>query len=332
MSIIYSNLKLEGKAGSIVKMLRVNDLLFLVILLGVMEKWVAEPLLLHYQAPVQLNTWMLVLLIAAVVLIAAGGHVINDYFDVKIDAINNPDELVITKQVSKKEAMLIFQIATGLGLACGLTAAWVLQSMALATVFILVPGVLWFYSSSYKRMFLVGNLIIASLFALVPMVIALANWAAINLNYGEEALGGLFLSHQIICWIGCFSLFLFCCTWIREQVKDIEEQNGDRELECHTFPVKYGDLATKIFATVLIAGTCALISYFNFALLPIDFAWGNFATRFYLMLLVALVCELWLLWAAELPSDYRHAQLLMKFIMFMGAMFAFCVPKLLAAC
>lgn len=331
MSIIYSNLKLEGKGGGIIKLLRPNDLLFLIILLGVMEKWVVEPVLLRYQAPVQLSWWILTLLIAAVVLIAAGGHVINDYFDVKIDAINNPDSLVITNTVSKKEAMLLFQIVTGLGIVCGLSAAWVLQSMALATVFILVPGILWFYSSSYKRMFLVGNLIIASLFALVPMVIALANWAAIRLNYGEDDMGGLVLSHDIICWVGAFSLFLFMCTWIREQVKDIEEQNGDRELECHTFPVKYGELATKIFTTVLIACACALISYFNFALLPIEFAWGNMATRFYLMLIVTFGCELWLLWAAQLPSDYRHAQLLMKFIMFMGAMFAFCIPKMLGA-
>ena len=47
--------------------------------------------------------------------------------------------------------------------------------------------------------------------------------------------------------------------------------------------------------------------------------------------MVAFVCELVLLWAAKLPTDYRNAQMLMKFILFMGTMYAICVPKILDA-
>jgi hypothetical protein len=81
--------------------------------------------------------------------------------------------------------------------------------------------------------------------------------------------------------------------------------------------------------TVLLFITCGLISYVNFVLLPVPFSWGSFVSRFYLLLMVAMLCELWLLWAAKLPSDYKNAQVLLKFIMFMGTMYAFCVPKIL---
>jgi len=283
----------------------------------------------QYQLGPQLLWWQLLLLIAATVLIAAGGYVINDYFDVKIDAINSPDTLVITRDVTKEEAMLLFRCLTAAGILCGVALAVVLRSLFLGTVFVVVPGMLWFYSSSYKRMFLVGNIVIALLSGITPLLVAFANAAAMNIHYGPDHFGSMYVISQMYEWMGGFALFAFLCTWIREVVKDIQDVEGDRELECHTFPVKIGDLGTKIFVTVLILLTCAILSYFNFVLLPVSFSWGSFVSRFYLLLMIAFVCELALLWVAKLPADYRNAQILMKFIMFMGTMYSFCVPKIL---
>ena len=322
---------MEGKSGGMVRLTRPNNLLFLIILLGVMEKWVAEPILAQYQLGPQLSWWQLLLLIAAVVLIAAGGYVVNDYFDVKIDAINRPDKLVITRDVTKEEAMMLFRGLTAAGIVSGIALSIVLKSFLLGCVFVIVPGMLWFYSSSYKRMFLVGNLVIALLSGLTPLLVTFANAAALRLTYGPDHFGSMYVVNEMFAWTGGFALFAFLCTWIREVVKDMQDVEGDRELECHTFPVKWGETATKIFVTVLILITCGVLSYFNFSLLPIAFSWGNFASRFYLLLLVAFCCELALLWVAQLPSDYRNAQILMKFLMFMGTMYAFCVPKILEA-
>lgn len=329
MSVYYSMFQMEGKSGGMVRLTRPNNLLFLIILMGVMEKWVAEPILAKYQLAPQLCWWQLFLLIAAVVLIAAGGYVINDYFDVKIDAINRPDKLVITRDVTKAEAMVLFRALTAVGILAGISLALVLKSWLLGSIFVVVPGILWFYSSSYKRMFLVGNLVIALLSGLTPLLVAFANAAVLKLNYGPDHFGSMYVSNELLAWTGGFGLFAFLCTWIREVVKDMQDVEGDRELECHTFPVVCGDLGSKIFATALILLTCAVLSYFNFYLLPISFSWGSFISRFYLLLLVAFACELALLWVAKLPSDYRNAQVLMKFLMFMGTMYAFCVPKIL---
>lgn len=331
MSVFYSAFEMEGKTGGLVRLVRPNNLLFLIILLGVMEKWVAEPILAQYQLAPQLTWWMLVLLIAAVVLIAAGGYVINDYFDVKIDSINRPDKLIVTRAVSKREAMIFFQVLTGMGIACGVALAIVLKSLLLGAVFAVVPGILWFYSSSYKRMLIVGNLVIAFLSGLTPLLVVWSNAAALRLTYGEEHFGSMYVVSQMYAWIGGFAIFAFLCTWVREVIKDMQDEEGDRELECHTMPVVCGPLWSKVFTTLLLAVIGGLMSYVNFGLLPIPFSWGNFVSRFYLVLMVAWVCALWLLWSAKLSSDYRNAQVLMKFLMFMGTMYAFCVPRILEA-
>lgn len=318
---------------SILRLLRFDNLLFLVILIGVMEKWVIKPIMAHYQLPEPLLWWQLLLLIAAVVLIAAGGYVINDYFDVKIDRINRPDDLIITRDVSKQTAMYIFYALTGAGIACGLVLSLVLHSMSLLTVFILTPGILWFYSASYKRQFLVGNIVVALMAALVPLTVGLAADASIKLLYGDDSMAAQYIVNMCHLWMFGFAVFAFLCTLIREVIKDIEDQEGDRELECHTWPVKYGDTASKVFVTVLTLITVALLTWVTFAWLPahvgLTFSWGNLASRFYLFLLVGFACDMWLLWAAKLPADYRHAQQLMKFVMFIGMMFSICVKALL---
>ena len=331
MSVYYSKFQMEGKSGGLIRLMRPNTLLFLIILLGMMEKWVAEPILAQYQLTPQLTWWQLLLLIAGVVLIAAGGFVANDYFDVKIDAINRPDELIVSRDVPKEEAMILFKALTAAGITCGLAVSIVLKSVLLGSIFVIVPGMLWFYSSSYKRMFLVGNLVVALLVALTPLVIAFANGAALSLRYGAETFGSIYVANEMIVWMGGFAVFFFLCMWIHEVVKNMQNVEGDRELECHTFPVKYGETASKVFATVLLAITCIVLSFFNFVLLPMAFCWGNFVSRFYLLLMIALICELVLLWSGKLPTDYRNAKVLMKFILFMGTMYAICVPKIIEA-
>lgn len=330
MSVFYSNMQMEGKSGGIVRLTRPNSLLFLIIALGVTEKWVVEPILAQYQLAPQLSWWQLVLIIAAVVLIAAGGFVINDYFDVKIDAINRPERLIVTRDVTKAEAMQLFQILTGLGVIAGVAAAVTLHSLLLGAIFVLVPGMIWFYSSSYKRMPVVGNLVIAFLAGLVPLVIAFANSAALELHYGPDHFGSLYVSSEIYLWTGGFALFAFLDTWLLQLLKDAQGVEGQRELECLTFPVRFGALSTKLLATLLIAVICGLLTWGILFSGTLQISFSSFTFRYYILLMVAFLCELALVWAAKLPSDYRNAQVLAGFILFLGFLATMCVPKILA--
>ncbi|MCQ2346604.1 MAG: geranylgeranylglycerol-phosphate geranylgeranyltransferase [Paludibacteraceae bacterium] len=312
-----------------IRLIRWSNLMFIAILMWVMEKWVAVPVLNHIGFSEQLPWWLLLMLTLSTVLIAAGGYVINDYFDVKIDRINRPDRVIVAETVSKESAMLYFQILTGCGLALGVWSAAAVHSWTLGLIFVMVPGLLWFYSSSYKRLFLIGNLIISLAAGLTPLTIAIANIGYMNRLYGS-IMQWMPVAHDLYLWLGGFALFAFLCTWIRETIKDLQDQMGDRELECHTMPIVIGETWTKVFITVLTLATMALIAVAHWCWLPFPTIWHSLATRFVVFgLLVPFACDLWLLWAAKIPSDYKTAQNVMKFIMFIGTMFSFVVLKLL---
>ena len=297
--------------------MRWQNLLFLAFLMWVMERVCATVLYANgfYE---MLPWWYLVLLIGGSVGVAAGGYIINDYFDIKIDRINRADKLIVTQTISKDQAIWAYRIATGIGVLLGLAASWVVRSWALAVIFVFVPGLLWFYSSAYKRQFLLGNLIIALSAALPPILLALANVGWLNCHFAI-IMPYLTFSKDIFYWMSGFAMFAFLLTWIREIVKDLQDQAGDRDLECHTLPIVLGETWTKIILTLLIAGTSGLIAYFAFTLRAmVAYPW-----LIPCCLLVLLVCELFLLWTAKIPTDYRRAQLIVKITMFVGILYAF---------
>lgn len=300
-------------------------MLFLGALIWVMEKWVATPVLREAGFGEQLPWYVTLLLMCAAMLIGAGGYVINDYFDVKIDRINRPDEVVVTRSVSKPAAMRLSIALSGTGIACGIAAAVLLRSLTLGILFVIIPGLLWFYSSSYKRLFLIGNLIIALLAGLTPLIVAMANVAQLELLYAS-ILPYMSLPHDLYCWLGGFGLFAFLLTWIREIVKDLQDQMGDRELECHSMPIVWGEKWTKVFVTGLIVLTIAIIGHLWYHVLPFPISWSSLSTRYIVFgIVIPLLCALCLLWAAKIPSDYKSCQQILKLAMVFGTLYSYVI-------
>lgn len=309
------------------RLVRWSNLLFLGALIWLMEKWVATPILNEAAFGEQLPGWIVLLIMLATVLIAAGGYVINDYFDVKIDRINRPDEVIVTRTISKPAAMRLSLGLSGTGIVCGIIAAWVLRSMTIGMIFVIVPGLLWFYSSSYKRLFMVGNLTIALLAGLTPLIVGMANVAILQLRY-ESILPYTTLEHDIYAWLGGFALFAFLLTWIREIVKDLQDQMGDRELECHSMPVVWGETWTKVFVTMLMVSTIAIIGHLWWHVLPFETSWMSLSTRYIVLgVVIPILCSIWLLWSAKIPSDYKTCQQMVKFTMLLGMLYSFCVVR-----
>ena len=300
-------------------------MLFLGALIWVMEKWVATPVLREAGFGEQLPWYVTLLLMCAAMLIGAGGYVINDYFDVKIDRINRPDEVVVTRSVSKPAAMRLSIALSGTGIACGIAAAVLLRSLTLGILFVIIPGLLWFYSSSYKRLFLIGNLIIALLAGLTPLIVAMANVAQLEVLYAS-ILPYMSLPHDLYCWLGGFGLFAFLLTWIREIVKDLQDQMGDRELECHSMPIVWGEKWTKVFVTGLIVLTIAIIGHLWYHVLPFPISWSSLSTRYIVFgIVIPLLCALCLLWAAKIPSDYKSCQQILKLAMVFGTLYSYVI-------
>lgn len=307
------------------QLLRVGNLTFVAILLYVMEKWVATPLLQLEQFGELMPWWILTLLIVSVVGIAAGGYVINDYFDVKIDRINRPDNLVVTRIISRDAAMNLFYGLTAVGVIAGTVVAWWAHSWTLLFTYVVIPGLLWFYSASYKRMFLVGNIVVAFASAIVPLLVAIANADYLHHLY-QNALAYSPIVGELYVWTGGFAAFAFLLTWVREIVKDIEDIEGDREMECRTLPIVWGDKVAKIIATILLVVIATLIVYILFAVLPFSHEWKSLPTRYVVFgLIVPILCSIVLLWAANNRTEYHRVQTIIKFAMFMGMLFSYVI-------
>jgi 4-hydroxybenzoate polyprenyltransferase len=128
----------------------------------------------------------------------------------------------------------------------------------LGALFLLVSGLLYFYSASYKRQFLIGNLIVAILTAMVPLLVVIYEWPALYKYYTINAVSFPELKF-IFYWVGGFSLFAFLTTLTREIIKDIEDFDGDIAYGRNTVPVVIGVLSAKVVSICLIIITVVLL-------------------------------------------------------------------------
>jgi 4-hydroxybenzoate polyprenyltransferase len=155
----------------------------------------------------------------------------------------------------------------------------------------------------------------------------MANVAQLQLLYAS-ILPYTTLVRDLYMWLGGFALFAFLLTWIREIIKDMQDQMGDRELECHSMPVVWGDKWTKVFVTGLIVLTLAVIGHLWYHVLPFPIGWTSLSTRYvFLGVVTPMLGVLWLLWAAKIPSDYNTCQQLVKFTMLLGMLYSICIVR-----
>ena len=102
----------------------------------------------------------------------------------------------------------IFNIA---GVAAGFYISWKAGYIWFGTMFLIVSGLLYFYSASYKRQFLIGNLIVALLTAMVPLLVVFYEWPALyQILYCKCCNMPDF--NFIFYWVGGFALFAFLTT------------------------------------------------------------------------------------------------------------------------
>ena len=300
---------------------RPKNLLFLAICQWLMYYAVVEPILAKYGLPTMLPTYLVLVLILATVAICAGGYVINDYFDIKIDRINCPNRVVIGEKVSKSTAMKIYVAISSIGILLGVTVALLVGSMSLGFIFIVVPGMLWFYSSSYKRQFLIGNFIVSLLCALSILLPLIAETAMLEATYGELLRQTLILK-QLYTWVGGYAIFAFIVTLIREIVKDIEDIEGDRQMECRTLPVVWGANQAKNFATTIFA--ISMISMFVIDKFWIKLPEQSFF-RFFsptLIFIVFFALYLSFMHLNRKEVDYHKVSSLLKIFMAVGVFYS----------
>jgi 4-hydroxybenzoate polyprenyltransferase len=262
-----------------------------------------------------LPKWIFCIITASSTLIAAAGYIINDYFDIKIDQINKPNRVIIGNKIQKSSAMKIYIILSSVGLIFGAVASIFLVNSTLFFIFLFVTGALWFYSSTYKRQFLIGNIIISLCAALTVMITMIAE-ADLHLKTATNIISNMNALGKIYIYAVGFAIFAFIFTLIREIVKDLEDIEGDREAECRTVPIVLGECRAKIIATsiIVIAVAAIFLIVSNFNIIndaSISFRYALFGIA------IPSVITLMMLWSKS-TNNYANASSMLKFIMIAG--------------
>ncbi len=302
------------------KLLRIENVLMVVLTQLLMSYAVIFPILSVYHYESSMPWFILVLLITGTALITMGGYVINDYFDTRIDEINKPHKVLIGRAISRHKAMTMHQILTVIGVLCGLVVAWQVWSLTVAMVFVFIPGLLWFYSTTYKRQFLIGNIIVASITAFVPLIVAIVENDFLVSTYGVDLIKEGVVA-EIYLWVGFFALFSFITNLLREIVKDMEDEPGDRELECRTLPIVLGRNVSKAIVIMLTVVAITGIIYIieNYLQIPES----SFIRQYLWYAVIApLLFFMFMIKRAKTAIDFKYSQLVMKVIMVLGLLFS----------
>lgn len=230
----------------------------------------------------------LYLIIFTTVILTAAGYMINDYYDVKIDYVNKPDEVIIGKGMKRRVVIFFHSVLNITGVGIGL-----IVSPRIAVINFIASFLLWLYSNSLKRLPFIGNFTVA-------LLTGTAIWM-IGYYYQKSEL--LVLTYAI---------FAFFINLIREIIKDIEDRQGDRKHGCRTLPIVFGFRNTKrIIFMIAFCFICAiLVVTFKINNPQLYFYFGGLSILFFIFM--------YKIYMADRKAHFTQLSILSKMLMFTG--------------
>ena len=183
-------------------------------------------------------------LICTVLLLVGFSNIINDILDYKIDQENEINRPIALQLINIRNAVIYAFIL--FVFACLIILIYPFNSLTKILIFIVNIPLIIFYTPIFKKIPLVGNLIVSFILSMVFIVASTYLEGNIHID----------IIPPII-----FSFFLML---IREIVKDIADLEGDKKFNINTLPVKFGiDIAILfIYLFTIILFFLSILIYF----------------------------------------------------------------------
>ena len=258
--------------------------------LVVLAQYLTSVFILAHETPmleVLLDPSLFVLVLSTVGAIASG-YIINNFYDQEKDLINRPQKSILDHMVSQKTKLSLYFVINILALLFSS-----LISLRAGLFFAGYLFFIWLYSHKIKKQPVLGNLT-SALLSITPFFAILLYFKNYNLL------------------IFVFGFYLFLILAIRELVKDLENIKGDLTLNYKTVPVVYGEKATKLMMSILIALNCLvsvmLVLYFELRLMH----------SFFIGATVYLIFLLFMIWNAQRQQDYNRIHNFLKLLILAG--------------
>lgn len=261
------------------------------------------------------------LLVISTMLIAAGGYVINDIEDVEIDKINKPEKQIVSATISLRAAWIYYFALFAVGFFISLYLAVYIDNLPLLGIYPSAWLLLYLYSKYFKKMPLIGNIVVGIFCALVAGIVWFAERAAyFNLGevdeYAQFKVYGVFLAYLF---------FAFFSTLYREIIKDIEDAEGDAEQDCKTLPIVAGvgaaKLITALVGLIFLTGVGCLAFY----IWSVSSDTGRVLKLLFILIFLVspTLYSLYLLKQGQEKKDYKRLSQLAKFLMLSGIFLLF---------
>lgn len=255
------------------------------------------------------------LLVVASVFIAAAGNIINDYFDLNIDKINKPEKVVVGRLISRRWTILWHLILSIIGILIGFYIDYNTPVKFLGLANLASVIILFFYSASLKKKFLVGNILIALLTSWVILVITYCETNhLLDVFRKDTPLQVDKLSRLTL----LYAAFAFIISLIREVVKDMEDIEGDRRYGCKTMPIVMGLNSTKVFVFVWLV--VLIVSLIIVQVYVLQFGWWFWISAVYCLItvIIPLVQIFAKLIKAQSAQDFHQLSSKIKWVMMAG--------------
>lgn len=175
------------------------------------------------------------LLFTSVIITTASGYLINNYYDINSDKINNKNIEDLSKTFYGNCYLLHLFTSLLVLFISDLSAGWL-------NLVIITHILVYLYSLKLQHWPIIGNLVVAllsSIVLLIPYWLTGYFWELENFNLSENL-------NQI------FVIFCFLLTIKREIVKDMEDIQGDLKTGSYTLAIVAGQKFSKSILGVLV--------------------------------------------------------------------------------
>lgn len=291
------------------KMVRLPNLIFIALAQVLFQFCIFLPL--YKNAIPEHDTLQFIFLVTASIFIAAAGYIINDYFDINIDEVNKPEQMVVDKVIHRRWAIAWHFILSSSGIVLTFLAVPVLQKWYIILANILCVVLLWFYSTGFKKSLLIGNIVIA----------LLTSWTILILFFAKLSPGDAFGSdnpanYKFFRITFLYAGFAFIISLIREAIKDMEDMPGDEKHGCRTMPVVWGVNATKVYVAVWLSVLIALLVIIQVYVLQFKWWWPVIYAA--VIIIAPLIFIFYRLYNASGPAAFHTLSNWTKFVMLTG--------------
>lgn len=273
------------------RLIRWPNLLFILLAECLFHFCIYKPLYPLATAEVDFRFY---LMLVSNLFIAAAGYIINDYFDVNIDQINKPTKVVVGAFISRRWVIFwhlmlsVFAIYISI-IVFPFKTFWHIHLSNLLAILLL-----WFYSTTFKKNFLVGNIIISVLTAWSIAVVYFSKFSIQEIIHPNilDIANIKFIKLTLL-----YCAFAFILTLVREALKDMEDMEGDEKFGCTTLPIKWGLRPTKVYLSVWLIVVIAVLFIIQMSVIP--FGWWYTAVYCLLFIITPLVMVL-----IKLPKSF----------------------------